>query len=141
MKAVPEPFDPVLQALIDETKELPRAAAAHARSRRSRNQAMLSLSLAVTAMVLAAGIWAFRPSPSHRGAQRLVMSAQTATVDRTPVRPGYVKVYQPGESAPAEILAGASDDEKQLLKQLSDVPVLIVMDKDGQVARVHIFER
>jgi hypothetical protein len=142
MKTLPESDDPLLQSLVEEVKDLPKSAAAHARSRQQARTTIARVSVVLTVMLFAAGMLLFGHTPERKDAgkvTRITRPPQTAT---SRARQGYVKVYHEGETAADEsIPPNATERERQLLAELPGVPLLIVKNDAGEVTRVHIFER
>ncbi len=112
--------DPLLQALSRDTNELPLAAAAQARSRRQLRKTISSGAAVI--MLLALGFWfSTRPGPNHAGhASPNNNFAYSGTVIPKP--------------------AVASPEEKKLLDDLADAPVLVVRNHTGHLRRVYILE-
>jgi hypothetical protein len=141
MKSFPESDDELLKSLVEETKALPQAAAAQARARQRTRMSTIRITtlLAVSALT---GIW-FSQRPPHSKVTTETPHAVNAPEASEPsTRQGYVKIHQVGEAvAPDPIPPDATEREKELLTELPDVPLLIVKNEAGQVARVHIFER
>jgi hypothetical protein len=142
MKTPSEPGDELLKSLVEETNALPQAAAAHVRARQRVRMNTVRISAMLASSLLAAGIWLSQRPPRSEVTTEITRAAippEAATI-LTP--PGYVKVHQPGEIAdPDPIPPDASEREKKLLTDLPGVPLLIVKNGAGEVARVHIFER
>ncbi len=128
--------DPLLAAIIDETSGITKVASAQVRA---RYRARRIVARATCSMLLVLGIVAFWLTKLHRHSTNAV-HAVPAILATTPQ--GYLRVHWPGETPTSDPLpAGVSNQEKQLLNELRDVPVLIVNNTRGEVTRVHVFER
>jgi hypothetical protein len=111
MKTPLYPDDPLLQALTKDANELPLEAAAQARSRR---QLRATISSGAVVILLALGIFlGRRPAPKHAG------------------HAGVTIVPKPTVVSP---------EEKKLLDDLGDAPVLVVRNDSGHLRRVYILE-
>lgn len=139
MKITPEPDDELMNSLVKETVALPRAAAAQARAQQRARMKTVAITAVMAASVSVAGIWF---SKRHAASGEIARTASPSEVFKPSALQGYVKVHQAGEvagtnSAPPD----ASERERQLLTELPGIPLLIVRNDAGEVARVHIFER
>jgi len=135
-----QPDDELLKALAEEASALPQAAAAHARARRRAQTRVVRVTLPLAVALMAAGIWLSQPGPRNK--KEVAHATSGSDVTRILPRQGYVKIYQPGEAAQTDLIpSDASEREKELLTDLPGIPVLIVKNDAGEVARVHIFER
>jgi len=142
MKHSIDPADPLLQSLVEETNQLPLAAAAMARSQRKSRAILRNGALILAALLLAAAIWLPQRNTSSGARNQIPVLSETRH-DFSPFGPqGFVHAYRSTEeNIPAELPKGASKEEKELLRELPDVPVLIVKNQQGEIARVQILER
>ena len=142
MKTPLEPDDSLLQSLVEEVNELPQAAAAQARQRRQARANLARVASLLAAALLAVGIWFSQRAPRRETTNEIAGVTKPLEATRPSARQGYVKVYQAGEATESDsIPSDASEREKKLLTALPGVPVLIVKNDAGEIARVHIFER
>jgi hypothetical protein len=142
MKRPFEPRDKLLKSLVEETVALPQAAAAHARAQQRNQMTRIRLTAMLAISLLAVGIWFSQHGPRDEAQKEMAHAAIPPEAAKTLTQQGYVKVHQPGESADMDpIPPDVSDREQKLLRDLSGVPLLIVKNDAGEVARVHIFER
>ncbi len=142
MRIPSEPNDELLKSLVEETYALPQAAAAQARARQRTRMNAVRVAAMLAVSLLAVGIWFSQRARRHEATKDIVRAANPPEAAKTSTRQGYVKVYQAGEAVePEAIPPDVSEREKKLLTELSGVPVLIVKNDVGEIARVHIFER
>jgi hypothetical protein len=141
MKTRSEPDDELVTSLVEETNALPRVAAAHARARQRTRMNAARFAAILVVSVLAAGLWFSQSPPRSKDNPQTAHAVNATDSVRTLIRQGFVEVYQAGEVPPDPIPPGATKREIELLTELPDVPLLIVKNEAGQVARVHIFAR
>ena len=138
MKMPSNPDDPLLQALTEDAKTVAQSAAAEVRSRR-RRQTNLSRSAALFVLLIVA-VW-FSTHSAHREPMQPISTSVPFTLPtKPPFGEAYLKVY-PAE-APAEDFSqpAATKEERDLLKDIYDRPVLIVRNESGHITGVHVFE-
>ena len=142
MKTPSEPGDELLKSLVEETNSLPQAAATHARARQRARMNVVRITATLTISLLVVGIWFSQQGPRDEGTKKITHAAIPLEAAKTLTPQGYVKVHQPGETADLDpIPPNVSEREKKLLTDLPGVPLLIVQNAAGEIARVHIFER
>jgi hypothetical protein len=143
MKPPLDPPDPLLQSLVEDIKEFPEVAAAQARSQ-VRSRIFIRGVLTLSGLILVATIWfSQRTTSSSMRVQKVPTSSPAKPTEvSAPGAQGFVHIYRPTEQKmPEGWSAGATEREKELLRELQDVPVLIVKNQRGEVSRVQIFER
>jgi hypothetical protein len=69
------------------------------------------------------------------------ISSGSARTSADPAPIGFVRAYSANHPPENAIPADASARERQLLTELSGLPLLVVRDEHGQIAQVHVFER
>jgi len=130
MKFSRGPIDPILRSLADDAADLPRQAAAAARRfRERRSRLRRTVACAVTVMILLAAGWHWLPShsamPQPPGPLSVVV---TTPEDRT-------------ESAEPSLPAGLTVEQEAVVTAVRGHPVVLVRDRDGSVARIHVISR
>jgi len=140
MKTPSEPNDPLLQSLVEDANELAQAAAAEARSRRRAHLTLVRIGTPLV-ILLAAALWSIKHSSHHEAASQVSDVGRAANAPKFAMQRAYVRVNHPGEPAEDDsVPPDATEQEKQLLNELPDVPLLLVRNDAGQVTRVHVFE-
>lgn len=132
--------DPLLQSILDDSKSLPESAAALARRRR-RARANIHRGAALFGLLLACTIWLVTHQPSRDQTVNGLNGEQPAKLEAADATSGFVKVYSAGDPLPDVISPAASEEERRMLADLQGLPVVIVKDHSGRIARIHIIER
>src|SRR5256885_6556091 len=131
MKIPRNPGDPLIRALTEDANDLAQRAATEVRSRR-RRQTNLSRSAALFVLLVTA-VWFAKHSTHHEPTERLATGVPSTVPTKPAFGASYVKV-DPAE-APAEDLSetAGGKEERDLLKDLHDTPVLIVRNESGHI--------
>jgi hypothetical protein len=144
--------DPLLQSLTEEAAYLPLEAAAEARrTHELRREQKQRLALIVTA--LCCGLYALKMVPS-RDANRISAAAQApAAVSVDPVRQAQppravppathwiVRTEEQARQEPLPLPEGLTHEQENVLIAARGLPLLLVRDSSGKVARIHVIER
>jgi hypothetical protein len=139
MSTPTESNDPLAQSLLADATRLSRTAAAEARSRRRRRINRVRLGVPLL-LFLVAAVWSGRSFFLHR-AGPATPRARSVEVLNLAAPKGYVKVLPEGALDQDEGTSPeTSEQEKQLLKDLGEAPLLIVRNDAGNVRSVHVFE-
>ena len=138
MRIPSNPDDELLKSLVEETTALPRTAAAQARAYRRTQRHTVCIAAVMATWLSVAGIWFSKRDAAPGKIARTASPSEALK----PSAQGSVKAYPAGEVAGINsIPPDASESEKKLLTELAGIPLLIVKNDAGEVARVHIFER
>ena len=139
MKTPPEPIDPLTQSLLEDAYELAQAGAAEARLRRRVRMIFVRVATALV-FILAAAIWYTKNSSHREAASQFSNVSRSVKAADFAAHSGYLRAYHMGEPVEDTIAQDATEQEKQLVKELPDVPLLLVHNEAGQLTRVHVFE-
>ncbi len=150
MNPPPDTPDPFLKSLTDEASELPALAASEARrfsARRARHHHRLIRGLAI-AMV---GVCCWQTLPllwrgrSKAGSPPIFVhqpsSPKSAPKATRPAEFVKVQTMEESISQPLPAPSGASQEQKDLLEAARGLPLVLVMDNSGKLARIHVVER
>lgn len=151
MKTPMDPTDPLLQSLAEETANLPLMAAVEARKHRAlraRRRQQTAITLAVL-LSGACGWQIFSWKEANRGslANRLPPIAPVAgPTQSTPPAPHpreyfIARTEQQAKNDPLPIPAGLSKEQRAVVESARGLPLLLVYDDSGKVARINLFER
>lgn len=148
------PFDPtdhLLQSLADEAADLPRRAAAEARQTRTlraKQRRQFGLTLAV--LLASVGVWQIFPRV-ERGAESFAMKSLPVAIVTLPEQPasttpeprGYVivRTEEQARNEPLPIPEGLSKEQRAVVEAARGLPLVLVRDSSGKVARIHVIER
>jgi hypothetical protein len=156
-----KPNDPILQSLADEASDLPLRAAHEARSRNMHHLRQRRLAASVVT-ILFAGLcaWSLITMPEPRSSSVTMQTAvshenpkESATPFPSPaiakndpsVPPprDFVKVQTQDEAMndPLPLPDGLDWEQQELFKAARGLPLLLVRDGSGKVARIHVIER
>ena len=146
MNPPPDAPDPFLKSLTDEATELPGLAASEARrfsSRRARHRRRLTRGLAIA--ILGACCWQtlllLWPTRKEAGSSPILAHQPSDPKATRPVEFVKVQTMQEAMSQPLPTPAGASQEQKDLLEAARGLPLVLVMDDSGMLARIHVVER
>ena len=146
MKPPSHPADPLLQAITDEAADLPGLAAAEVRRHRTRRrQQRRRLAGALLAVWLGVCLWqslrTTTPAGKHTVSTPSLVAGTTGPAAEPPA--GFVKVQTvaQAQSDPVPVPSGVTQEQRALLEACPGLPVLLVMDDSGRVARIHVVER
>jgi hypothetical protein len=146
MNTPPDTPDPFLKCLTDEAANLSGLAASEARryrSRRARYRRQLARGLAIA--ILGVSCWQalplLRPIRKEAGLPPKIVRQPPAPAVSRPAEFVKVQTLQEAMSEPVTIPPGASQEQKALLEAARGLPLLLVMDDSGKLARIHVVER
>jgi hypothetical protein len=139
MKTPSEPNDPLLQSIAEEAADMPLKAAVEARKTRIR-RTQQRRQIAITAVALFCGVCAWQMFPPAERARDLTANV---SISPTPLEQGIllVRTEEQARNEPLPLPAGLSKDQENLVKAAQGLPLLLVRDSTGRVARIHVFER
>ncbi|MFZ4766229.1 MAG: hypothetical protein ACOYMN_14865 [Roseimicrobium sp.] len=140
MKTPADPNDPLLRSLAEEAADLPLKAAGEARRTRAlrmkhHRQAALALS------VLFCGVCAWQIyAPRDRG--RELIATHTSPDSRMNVaKHVIVRTEEQARYEPLPLPDGLSADQAKVVLAAQGLPLLLIRDHTGRVARIHTIER
>lgn len=146
MKQPSHDSNPILRALAEEAAALPGMAAAEARRllrKRHRRLCWTTATVAVTFAGLC--VWqAFRlaHNTGKKPEQALTTRQKSSpAVASNPAGVALIQTIEETRNDPWRAPPDANEDQRNLLKTASGLPVLIVMDGPGKIARIHVIER
>jgi hypothetical protein len=141
MNRPPHTTDPLLKSLSDEAAELPGVAASEARrfnARRTRHRRLLTRGLVFTIIALCywQSVHLFWPAQKENGrVYQTAAPTSTGTAEFVKVRTLEQAMSQPLPTPP-----GASREQKDLLEAARGLPLVLVLDRSGKLARIHVVE-
>lgn len=148
MKTPFDPIDPLLQSLTDEAADLPLKAAAEARRARTL-RTRRHRQMALTLTVIFCGVCAWQMFP--RGGKDGVMITSVEPSDAGTGLPGeaslashqtmIVRTEVQAKNEPLPLPDGLTADQAKVVKAAHGLPLLLVRDRSGSVARIHLIER
>jgi len=154
-----EPNDPLLQSLADEASDLPLRAAHEARSRNMHYLRQRGLAAsAVTILFAGLCAWSFITMPEPRSSSVTVQPAvphESPKESPAPFPPSAIAKNDPSVQPSREIAKvqteddamndplpdGLDHEQQELFKAARGLPLLLVRDSSGKVARIHVIER
>lgn len=154
-----EPNDPLLQSLADEACDLPLRAAHEARARNMHHLRHRYLAAAaVTILFVGVCAWslitmpeppsssvAMRPAaPQENPTEPTAPSPSPAIAKHDPSVPSprdFVKVQTEEEAANDPLPDGLDREQQEVFKAARGLPLLLVRDSSGKVARIHVIAR
>ena len=154
-----EPNDPLLQSLADEASDLPLRAAQEARARNMHHLRQRGLAAsAVTILCVGLCAWSLVTMPEPRSSSVAMQPAaphedpeEPDAPVRTPAialihpvalpRDELVKVQTGDEATNDPLPDGLDREQQELFKAARGLPLLLVRDSSGKVARIHVIER
>ena len=146
MNPSPDIPDPWLKSLTDEAADLPGLAASEARRFRARRlHHRRQWALVFGIVIIGAGFWqSFRlvhPVRKQAGSPPILVQQMPASKEAHPAEFVKVQTMEEAMSEPFPIPPGASQQQKELLEAARGLPLLLVMDDSGKLARIHVIER
>lgn len=146
MNPPPDTPDPFLKSLTDEASELPGLAASEARrfsARRAQHRRRLTWGLAIAILGVCGWqtlplLW---PTRKAAGSPPIVAHQPSAPEATRPAEFVKVQTLQEAMSQPLPTPPGASQEQKDLLEAARGLPLVLVMDDAGKLARIHVVER
>jgi hypothetical protein len=136
MKTPSDPSDPLLQSLAEETADLPLRAAAEARRAcTQRLQHRRQFAVAITVLVCGFCVWQM---VSHRDS---IAKQNIATSSTQPRAQLITRTEEQARNQPLPMPEGLTKDQENVVKAARGLPLLLVRDSSGKVARIHFFER
>ena len=146
MKQPSHDSDPILRTLAEEAAALPGMAAAEARRLLRRRARRLRWMTATIAIVFAGlCVWqALRLAHNTgRKPEQALTSRQKslAAVASKPAGSARIQTIEETRNAPWRVPPDADEDQRNVLKAAGGLPLLIVMDGPGKIARIHVIER
>ncbi len=148
MKTPFDPIDPLLQSLTEEADDLPLKAAAEAR-RTCASRMRRRRQIALTFTVIFCGVSAWQMFP--RGGKDSEMITSVEPSDACTVLPGeaaltslqtmIVRTEVQARNEPLPLPDGLTSDQAKVVKAARGLPLLLVRDRSGSVARIHLIER
>lgn len=150
MKTPPDPVDPLLQSLAEEAADLPLKAANEARKARAlRAKHRRQIAIAVT--VLFCGVSAWQMLPTMDTGRELVVNRQSpdalASARRQTSSSSQLGEYliarteEQARNEPLPLPDGLTEEQANVVKSARGLPLLLVRDSVGKVARIHVIER
>jgi hypothetical protein len=147
MKMPFDPSDPLLRSLAEEAADLPLQAAGEARRTQAlRRRQRRQVALAFTVLFCGLSAWQIlepRGANQASTAIRLPPTSPTTTA-QPPLRPSKYVLVRTGDQARNEPLPmpdGITADQAGVVAAARGLPLLLVLDRSGKVARIHIVER
>jgi len=144
----PPPDSPYsfLKCLSDEASELPGLAACEARrfsARRAQRRRRLTRGLAVAILCMCCwqGLRLLRPAWNKAGAPPILAYQPSAPKAASAAEFVIVQTMQEAMSQPLPTPPGASPEQKDLFEAARGLPLVLVMDDSGKLARIHVVER
>jgi len=140
MKTPAAPNDPLLRSLAEEAADLPLKAAGEARRTRAlRVKRHRQATLALT--VLFCAVCAWQPyAPRDRGRELVaVQNSPHASMNLT--KHVIVRTEEQARNAPLPLPDGLNANQAKVVLAAQGLPLLLVRDSSGKVARIHVIER
>ncbi len=146
MNPPPDTLHPFLKSLIDETAELPRLAASEARrftARQAERRAQLTWAVAIAMLGMCSweSLHLRWPIPRQAGSPPKFVQQPPAPKAPRPAEFIKVQTIQEAMSQPLPTPPGASQEQKDLLEAARGLPLVLVLDESGKLARIHVVER
>ena len=140
MKPNSDPSDPIREMLTDDAAHLPTMAAQAAREFRARHRRRM----AQAALVALLGVCCWQTFPLIRSVPKGGDLPQNVIQQSALARPRNFVMVQTMEEAISKPLpspSGATQEQKDLLKSVRGLPLLVVMDGSGKPTRILVLER
>ena len=146
MNPPPDTPDPFLKSLTDEAAELPLLAASEARRvsagrAQHRHQITLGVAVAILGLCCWQTLHLLWPTRRQVGSTSKFVHQPSAPKATRPAEFVKVQTMQEAMSQPLPIPPGASQDQKDLLEAARGLPLVLVMDDSGKLARIHVIQR
>jgi hypothetical protein len=146
MNPPPDISDPFLKSLADEASELPGLAANEARrfsARRAQHRRRLTWGLVIA--VTGVCYWQTRPLlwpiQNETGPPPILAHQPPDPKATRPAEFVKLQTMQEAMSQPLPTPPGARQEQKDLLEAARGLPLVLVMDDSGKLARIHVVER
>ncbi len=140
MKTPADPNDPLLRSLAEEAADLPLKAAGEARRTRAlRVKRHRQATLALT--VLFCGVCAWQISaPRDRGRELIaVQNASNASMNLG--KHVIMRTEDQARHEPLPLPDGLSSDQAKVVLAAQGLPLVLIRNSAGKVARIHFIER
>ena len=151
MKTPADPNDPLLRSLADEAADLPLKAAGEARRTRAlRMNQRRQVALAITVLFCGVCSWQIY-APRDRSQEPVAIQKSPdapMNTDRQTAPPSpqlgkfvIVRTEEQARNEPLPLPDGLTANQAKVVLAAQGLPLLLVRDSSGKVARIHVIER
>jgi hypothetical protein len=156
MKTPFDPIDPLLQILAEDAADLPLKAAGEARQARAHHaKRRRQMAITATMLLCSACIWQFFQRGQIGSESVAIPSRADAPIAfPDPPAPHFPEPPEPkprevaiartetqAMNEPLPLPEGLTEEQASVVKAARGLPLLLVRDTAGRVARIHVIER
>jgi hypothetical protein len=139
MKTPADPNDPLLRSLAEEACDLPLKAAGEARRTRAiRMKQRRQVTLSMTVLMCGLCAWQIY-APRDKG-RELIAIHTSPEAPMNVAKHVIVRTEEQARNEPLPLPDGLSADQTKVVLAAQGLPLLLIRDSSGKVARIHVIE-
>ena len=140
MKTPADPNDPLMRSLAEEAADLPLMAASEARRTRAlRMKQRRQVTLSMTVLMCGLCAWQiYAPRDKGRG---LIATHTSPEAPMNVAKHLIVRTEEQARNEPLPLPDGLTANQAKVVLAAQGLPLLLIRDHTGRVARIHFIER